>query len=120
MFFKHLTLRVKDLERSIAFYEEMAKLKVSRRFTSGPAELAFLTNAEGETEIELLHIPGGKTFEGKGLFICFKCENLDKMHALALEKGLNPSAMQEPGDGTRYFYMYDPDGLSVQLRSFGG
>ncbi len=120
MFFKHLTLRVKNLDASVAFYTEMAKLSVSRRFTSGNAELAFLNNQDGETEIELLHIPGGQTFEGKGLFICFKCETLDETHALAKEKNLAPSDIYEPGDGTRYFYVYDPDGLSVQFRSFAG
>lgn len=115
---KHITLRVKDLEESIKFYETITELTVSRRFKAGPAELAFMTNGEGQTEVELLHIPEGQTFEGKGMFICFETKKLDEMHKLAKDKGFNPSDIQIPGDGTRYFYVYDPNGVSIQLRVF--
>lgn len=118
MHIKHITLRVKDLDKSIAFYEMLVDLSVARRFTAGPAELAFLTNGEGETELELLHIPEGQTFEGKGMFICFQADSLEAKHKLATDQGWNPSPIQDPGDSTKYFYVYDPDGLSVQLRTF--
>ena len=118
MHIKHVTIKVKNLEQSIQFYETITELAVSRRFHAGPAELAFMTNGNGETEMELLHIPQGQTFEGKGMFICFETDQLDQKHQLALIQGLNPSPIQEPGDSTRYFYVYDPDGVSVQLRSF--
>jgi lactoylglutathione lyase len=115
---KHITIRVKDLEESIRFYEIVTELKVARRFKSGPAELAFMANNEGDTEVELLHIPEGQTFEGKGMFICFETSKLDEMHEVAKSHGLNPSDIQVPGDGTRYFYVYDPNGVSIQLRTF--
>ena len=118
MHIKHVTLRVKNLEQSIKFYEMITELKIARRFCAEPAEIAFLTNGEEETEIELLHIPQGQTFEGKGMFICFETDRLEEKHQLAVEQGLNPSPVQVPGDGTRYFYVYDPDGMSVQLRTF--
>lgn len=118
MHMKHITLRVKNLEESIAFYETMTGLQVARRFNSAPAELAFMTNGEGETELELLYIPQGQTFEGKGMFICFETNKLNAMHQLATEKEYHPSDIQIPGDQTRYFYVYDPNGMSVQLREF--
>jgi lactoylglutathione lyase len=52
------------------------------------------------------------------MFICFETDRLDEKHQLAQTLGLNPSPIQDPGDLTRYFYVYDPDGVSVQLRSF--
>lgn len=118
MHMKHVTLRVKNLEQSIEFYEMITELTVHRRFNSDLAELAFMTNGEGETEIELLQLPQGQTFEGKGLFICFETDKLDEMHQLAQHRGLNPSPIQNPGDETCYFYVYDPDGVSIQLRTF--
>lgn len=118
MHIKHITLRVRDLEKSIRFYQTMTELTISRQFQAGPAELAFMTNGDGETEIELLHIPQGPMFQGTGMFLCFQTDKLDEMHQLAKEEGYNPSDIQNPGDDTRYFYMYDPDGVSVQLRVF--
>ena len=116
MFFKQFTLMVKDIEKSIAFYETMTELKITRRFSDGPVELAFLANNEGETEIELVCSPQMQTFEGKGFFICFLTDKLDEMHKLALEKELNPSDIRTPDEKSRYFYVYDPSGVSVQLK----
>ena len=86
MHIQHITLRVKNLEASLEFYQTMVELSVSRRFTHGAIELVFLTHGEGETEIELLHQPGGQTFEGKGMFICFATDRLDEQHQLAAER----------------------------------
>lgn len=118
MHIKHVALNVNDLEKSIEFYETVTELTVSRRFKAGPGEVAFLSNIVGETEIELIFIPEGNKFEGKGMFICFETDKLDEMHKLVIEKGFNPSNVQDPGDETRYFYVYDPNGGSIQLRMF--
>ncbi|HWQ75270.1 MAG TPA: VOC family protein [Syntrophomonas sp.] len=116
MYFRQLTLIVKDLEESIEFYEIITELKISRRFKDGPAEIAFMTNGNGETEIELVCTSQMQKFEGKGFFICFVTDKLDAMHELAQEKGLNPSDIRNPDAESRYFYVYDPNGVSVQLR----
>lgn len=118
MHIKHIALNVNNLEESIEFYETITELRVDRRFKAGPGEVAFLTNTSGGTEIELIYMPEGLKYEGKGLFICFQTDQLEVMHQLAVGKGLKPSDIQEPDDGTRYFYVYDPNGVSVQLRFF--
>ncbi len=115
---KHIAIRVRDLEKSISFYEAITKMEVLQRKKEAGAELAFMGYSGGGTELELICIPGDKTFEGRGMFICFETDRIDEMHTLAQEGGYNPSPVQDPGDKTRYFYVYDPDGVSVQLRSF--
>lgn len=118
MHIKHVSLNVDDLEESLKFYETMTELSVTRRFKAGAGEVAFLANHSGETEIELIYMPHGCKFTGKGMFICFETDKLDEMHKLAIDKGFNPSGIQDPGDKTRYFYVYDPNGVSIQLREF--
>ncbi len=119
MHLKHVAIQVRNLEASIHFYESFAELTVARRFAAGAGEIAFLTNGEGQTEIELIAMPEGRKYEGAGLFLCFFSDKLDERHAKAVDQGLKPSPIQNPGDGSRYFYAYDPDGVSVQLRSWG-
>lgn len=116
MVFKQLTFIVKDLEKSIEFYETITELKISRRFKDGSAEIAFMTNGNGETEIELVCTPQMQKFEGKGFFLCFLTDKLDQMHELVQAKGLNPSDIRSPDANSRYFYVYDPDGVSIQLK----
>ncbi|MBN7772334.1 VOC family protein [Clostridium aminobutyricum] len=116
MHLKNVTFMVRDLEKSIEFYETMTELKISRRFTAGPGELAFLTNGEGATQIELVYMPGGQKFEGKGFTLIFETDKLDEMHEFAQSKGLNPSDIHFPDPQNRYFFVYDPDGVSVELK----
>lgn len=116
MHFEQLTLMVRNLEESLRFYETVTELTISRRFKAGSGEIAFLTNARGETEIELVCMPQMDKFEGKGFFICFITDKLDAMHALVQARGMKPSDIREPDAENRYFYVYDPDGVSVQLK----
>jgi len=116
MHFQHMTLMVNNLEESIEFYETITELTISRRFKAGPGEIAFMTNGSGETEMELVCMPQGQKFEGKGMFICFVTDKLDAMQKLVLDRGLNPSDIQNPDPQNRYFYVYDPSGVTVQLK----
>lgn len=118
MHIHHLALRVNNLEKSIHFYETLTQLKIADRFVSDPGEVAYLHNAEGDTQIELIAMPGGQNFEGKGMFLCFATDELDAAHARAVENGMNPSDIRQPEPNARYFYVYDPDGVSVQLREY--
>jgi lactoylglutathione lyase len=107
---------VKNLEKSIDFYENITGLTITRCFKDGKAEIAFLANKEGETSIELVCVPGAQKFEGKGLFICFLTDKLEESYKKAKLNGLDPSDMHAPDAESRYFYVYDPDGVSVQLK----
>lgn len=46
----------------------------------------------------------------------FITDKLDAMHALVQARGMKPSDIREPDAENRYFYVYDPDGVSVQLK----
>ena len=56
--------------------------------------------------------------QGKGMFLCFSTDNLEKVHERAVLLGLNPSEIRQPEPDAKYFYVYDPDGVSVQFREY--
>lgn len=116
MHFLHLTFRVRDIEKSIKFYEEFIGLKIQKQFSQGEWEIAFLADKEGATQIELVYMPEGVKVETKGLTVCFQTEDLDGVLKQAQEKGLNPSDIRNPDPENRYFYVYDPDGISIEFK----
>ncbi len=118
MKFHHISLRVRDFEKSVEFYTALAGLKIMKQFESNGGRVAYLANAEGETEVELIALPEGQNFEGKGMFLCFASSDIEAVHQLAVEKGMNPSDIRNPESTAKYFYVYDPDGVSVQVREY--
>lgn len=114
----HLALRVKDMDASIHFYETLTQLRVRLRMPAAPGEIAYLQDEAGGTELELIAMPDGPTAKAQGMFLCFGTGELEAAHARAVEAGMHPSDIRQPEPDARYFYVYDPDGLSVQLRAY--
>ena len=67
MKFHHISLRVKDFSPSLRFYTELVGLTVMKQFDANGGNVAYLADAEGETEVELIAMPEGQTFEGAGM-----------------------------------------------------
>ncbi len=118
MKFHHISLRVRDFDKSLHFYKTLTGLTVMHQFESNGGKVAYLANAEGETEVELIALPEGQNFEGKGMFLCFAASDIEEVHALAVAEGMNPSDIRMPEPTAKYFYVYDPDGVSVQIREY--
>ena len=110
------TLMVKNLNDSIAFYEEVIGLNVKRRFQAGPdTEIAFL--GEGETQVEL--IEGKEKNEisvGPDISWGFQVESLEEMMELLKMKGIEIiEGPYSPNPLTSFIYILDPNGLKIQL-----
>ena len=118
MHIHYLAIRVNDLEKSLHFYQTLTDLKIAKRFSANPGELAYLQDKEGATQIELICLSGDRNVKASGMFLCFGTDDLDKAHDIAVKEGMNPSDIRQPEPDARYFYVYDPDGLSVQLREY--
>lgn len=118
MTFHHISLRVRDFQKSMAFYTGLAGLKVVKSFEAGGGQVAYLANGEGETQIELIAMPNGDNFQGKGMFLCFAAADLEAVHGAAVSGGWDPSEIRQPEPAAKYFYVYDPDGVSVQFREY--
>lgn len=110
------TLMVKDLEKSLNFYQEIIGLKLDRRFNAGPGmEIAFL--GDGETKVELVHNEANPEINvGKDISWGFEVDSLDECLAFIQEKGIPIlSGPIQPNPHTRFFFITDPNGLKIQF-----
>ncbi len=110
------TLRVRNLEVSMAFYTEIIGLEVVNRFIGGQGEeIAFLGNSE--TKIEL--ICDGKqrdTNVGNDISWGFEVPSLEKALDLVKEKGISVvNGPIQPNPHVKFFFIDDPDGMRIQL-----
>jgi lactoylglutathione lyase len=97
-------MKVKDLDESIKFYQEIVGLTLDRRFKAGPTdEIAFLGN--GETKVELLCNGTKKDVEiGKDISLGFEVDSVDKMIEFIRGKGLEvESGPFQPNPHTKFF-----------------
>ncbi|MDD2296304.1 MAG: VOC family protein [Sphaerochaetaceae bacterium] len=109
------TISVKDLDASIAFYRDIVKLPVKRRFPVGPgSEIAFL--GDGETQIELIKHPHEAPPIGAGISLGFAVDSLDETLAFIAKQGIEvESGPFQPTDQIKFFYVLDPNGVRIQF-----
>jgi len=116
--FHHISLRVADFAPSLAFYTQLVGLKVVKQFEANGGNVAYLADETDATEVELIAMPGGQNFSGQGMFLCFAASDLEAVHAKAVAMGYSPSDIRNPEPTAKYFYVYDPDCVSVQFREY--
>jgi len=119
----HIAISVKDLEKSIEFYEDIFGLKELKRFTKegrdmeaailklGSIELEifqFKDFSKGKNDLSNLKITGLK-------HIGFEVDSVDRIYNKLKDKKIN---IDEPKKGTtckKYCFLKDPDGISIEL-----
>ncbi|AEV27907.1 putative ring-cleavage extradiol dioxygenase [Sphaerochaeta pleomorpha str. Grapes] len=110
------TLTVSDMATSLSFYKEIVGLEIDNQMQVGNGtQIVFL--GKGETKVELICHGGKKeTDMGKDISLGFEVPSLDKQLALVQEKGIAvTSGPFQPNPFIRFFYVSDPDGLSIQF-----
>ena len=117
MHFYHLTIITKDFDKSLKFYTEFIGLNVNRfEDVPGKHKLAMLAEKESDTQIEIVSYDAPFTAETKGITVCFACDNVSEMHKKAVDMGLCPSEIRSPYPELHYFYVYDPDHVSIEFK----
>jgi lactoylglutathione lyase len=120
--FLHTRLKVRDLDRAIAFYSTHFHMVCRDRKTSPRgSQLAFMTMPGSPTELELAYLPWDPDFTlPEDIFhLAFKVDDMEsaieRMRATGVKITEEPS---ERRDGGNMAFIEDPDGYEIELLSF--
>jgi len=114
-------IRVKDIQKSLKFYEELLDLKVTKEKRLDDCNLYFLSDNEGYTQIELTYNDetpenGYEVGTGFGHF-AFEVKSLEefskKLHGLGYEYLYEPFRLSAVG--STIAFIKDPDGYEIEL-----
>ena len=118
----HTMIRVRDLDRSIDFYDRAFGLKIADRFDFDGFTLVYLRNDENDFEIELTWNEGQEEpySHGTGYGHVAVCvDDASAEHARFESAGLAPNDVKEfQRDGSlmaRFFFVQDPDGYKIEV-----
>lgn len=110
------TLRVRNMEESLQFYQDIVGLELERRFDGGPmGEIAFLGG--GETKVELICSKDSRDPQmGLDISLGFEVASVDEMVSFVQEKGIAiHSGPFQPAPHIKFFFVQDPNGLRIQF-----
>lgn len=121
MKFLHTMVRVKDIEKSLAFYTDVLNMKLDHKKRLEDCWLYFLTDEENTCQIELTYndeTPEGGYELGSGFgHFAFSVESLDEFTDKISKLGY--SYLYPPfdlnGKGSKIAFINDPDGYEIEL-----
>ncbi len=115
----HTRYRVKDLEKTVAFYKDVLGLEETRRHTSGRgSQLVFFKAPGSEEEIELCKFDeSGPVVVGPDLtHLAFEVQDLEAFAKEAAAKGYPLSdGPHRHDDGGAIAFIDAPEGYEVEL-----
>ena len=117
----HTMVRVKDLDRSLAFYRDVLGLREESRrvLDKADATILFLTDDVGEHRIELTYNHDGRDYQLGTQFghFAFAVDDLDRErerlegHGIGFSRG----PYRVTAGGNRIAFIKDPDGVEIEL-----
>ena len=111
----HVTIQTSSFAEEIDFYATYARLAIQRDMRPMGANIVFLANAEGDTQIEIIDNPDAADSGNANLSIGFVSEDLDALHAALDADGFRPTGYVSPMPQVRFFFVRDPAGVNVQF-----
>ena len=104
-----VTLATTNMARSVAFY---TSLGFRLRYGGPGATFTSFALAEGHLNLSCSESPPS----GSGVRVIFYVDDVDAIHARALDLGLQPQAPPRDAPwGERYFHIRDPDGHELSI-----
>ena len=114
MKFNWITLHVRDLDRSAAFYGEYLGMKPVREFIQPGGRHFKFYESENGMQVELI---GGDTdtVQASSLSLGVAVENYDALLSRAREEGFLSGEPVVLGGHLECFFALDPDGIRIQI-----
>ena len=114
--FEHNNINVRDLEKSLKFYEEALELKESRRIVPEDGSFIIVYLSDGQTDhlLELTWLRDWDSAYNLGVnefHLAFRVEDYDAAHQLHKEMGC--ICYENPGMGI--YFINDPDGYWLEI-----
>lgn len=117
----HTSITVKDMDQSIAFYQNILGLNLlsRREIPENKAEIAFLGDGETDSRIELTYwLEKTDWTEGDELdHLAFSVPDMDAAITLFNQNGVNialePYSLR--GSSTRIAFITDPNGIWLEI-----
>jgi len=115
-------IRVKDLERSVAFYTKLLGMKEAGRTTipDSKGEVVSLVSEDGGHALELNFYGKGSRYDtpyqvGEAIdHLAFQVEDLEKFLAEAKKAGAPVALRMQNGDA-KWAYIEDPNGIWLEI-----
>lgn len=114
MKFNWITLHVKDLDRSAAFYGDYLGMKPVREFTQPGGRQFMFFEAENGMQVELI-AGDAETVKASSLSLGVAAADYDVLLAKAREGGFIAGAPVVLGGHLECFFALDPDGVRIQI-----
>lgn len=113
--FKWITLEVRDMAKSLDFYQKIVGLTIDRHIQAPGLEIYFL--GQGQTKVELIAREDVKEVDmGQSVSLGFEVDSLEDKMAFIKDQGLDiHSGPFSPDEKTSFFYVLDPSGMKIQF-----
>ena len=117
--FLHTRMRVDDLDKTVAFYEKVFGLEVSRRHESPRgSKLVFLSVPNSDEEIEITYFPGSGSVQVQEdlMHLAFEVENMDEFANHLEQVGYSFSdGPTKSSSGSVFAFVDAPEGYEVEV-----
>lgn len=115
MIYSFVTLHIKDMEKSLAFYRDLLGLQIQSRHPTNDGELAFL-GEEGKPMIELVYSPRNSKNTYKGFNLGFEVESLEESTDIFTRSGYKLlRGPVSPNESATFAIFSGPDGEEIEL-----
>ena len=112
----HIGIFVKDLDRTISFYQNVFDFPLKHRSSSGASEDAVL-DVNGNL-LEFLQLPDAIPPKGKWSHIAFHVKDYDGLVSKLEGMGIELRKLTNR-DGFGYAFFKDPDGHDIEIMEYG-